>query len=312
MQKMKVALLGAGAIGGYFIPGLTRYLEDDFFLLADKKRAERLKKEGVLINDEMYYPNVLSYEEAPIPDAILISTKYGALNELKERLPALIGEKTIAVSLLNGVDSEEILAETLGKDHVVHAFMRVSSVRDESGIHFRPDFGAVHIGQIGKKKPDGQVAMLIEVFEHAGIHYIYEEDIVKEQWFKYACNIAENQTQGILGVPFGAFREHEHANFIRLTLMKECMAVANAMGVKLEEERIEKQNEVLKKIPPKNKTSMLQDLENGRRTEVDMFAGKLIEMAKKVSIEVPFNEFVYHAIRTMEDRNEGNFLFTNE
>jgi len=309
MQKLKVALIGAGAIGGYFIPGLNRYLEEDFFVLAEGDRAKRLKKEGILINDEFYYPNVMTYEDAPVPDVILISTKYGALAELKDKLPPIVGDSTIVVSLLNGVDSEEILAEAVGVDHVIYAFMRVSSVRDEKGIHFRPDFGAVHIGQIGQDEPSGQVARLLEVFDKSGINYKYEKEIVKEQWFKYACNIAENQTQGVLGVPFGAFRDHEHANFIRLHLMMECMEVANAMGIILEHERIEKQNEILKKIPPRNKTSMLQDLENGRRTEIDMFAGKLIEMAAKKGIAVPFNEFVYHAIKTMEDRNEGGFLF---
>lgn len=85
----------------------------------------------------------------------------------------------------------------------------------------------------------------------------------------YACNIAENQAQGLLGVPFGFFRDNNHVNLVRLELMKECLAVAEAKGIVISPEEQAHQEGVLKTLPYLNKTSMLQDLETHRKTEVD-------------------------------------------
>ena len=87
--------------------------------------------------------------------------------------------------------------------------------------------------------------------------------------------------------------------------MREVVAIANKKGIGLSEEDIVAQRQVFPKIPYGNKPSTLQDIEAGRKTEVDIFAGAVIRMGKEVGVETPLNEFFYHAIRVLEEKNEG-------
>ncbi|MFQ7552500.1 MAG: ketopantoate reductase family protein [Blautia marasmi] len=104
------------------------------------------------------------------------------------------------------------------------------------------------------------------------------------------CNVSENQSAAILGIPFGAWVVSEHANAIREAAMREVVAIANKR-IGLSEEDIVAQRQVFPKIPYGNKPSTLQDIEAGRKTEVDIFAGPVIRMGKEVGVETPLNEF---------------------
>ena len=87
--------------------------------------------------------------------------------------------------------------------------------------------------------------------------------------------------------------------------MREVVAIANKKGIALSEDDIIAQRKLFPKIPYENKPSTLQDIEAGRKTEVDIFAGTVIRMGKEVGVETPLNEFFYHGIRVLEEKNEG-------
>lgn len=305
-QIRTTVLIGAGAIGAFFIPGLVHVLGDDFCVIASGARKERLEAEGMVVNGEHVFFQVRSPEEVKNPDLILIATKYGALTEVCEMLRLMTGPDTTVISTLNGIDSEEIIGEAIGMESVVYGFMRVSAVRKGNivtyGLKNRGLFFGERDGSISER-----VQAIDELLTQAGINHIVSSDIIKDQWFKYACNIAENQSQALLSVPFGSFRDNAHVNFVRLELMKECLAVAKAKGIVITEEELAHQEGVLKTLPYLNKTSMLQDLEQHRTTEVDMLAGTLVHLGEALSVPTPYNRFVYHAIKAMEDRNAGAF-----
>lgn len=306
MQIRSAALIGAGAIGAYFIPGLVRTMGEQFCVIAEGSRKERLEQQGMWINGVHTEFAVKTPEEAGWQDLVLIATKYGALEEISETLRLLTGPNTIVISALNGIDSEEILAKTIGWDPIVYGFMRVSAVRTGNVVTYPDNNRGLYFGELdGSVSP--RIRAIEELLDKAEIPYVRSEDILKDQWFKYACNIAENQCQAVLGVPFGAFRDHVHVNFVRLHLMQECLAVAEAKGIHIPASELVRQEEILKTVPYLNKTSMLQDIEQGRATEVEMLSGTLIRLAKEVQVPVPYNEWIYHAIRAIEDRNAGVF-----
>ena len=136
---------------------------------------------------------------------------------------------------------------------------------------------------------------------------IREEDMERAIWFKYMCNVSENQSAAVLGISYGAWRVSGDANFIREALMREVIAVARKKGISLTEEDMEKQVRVLGAVPPGNKPSTLQDIEAGRRTEVEMFGGTMIRMGRELGVPTPYNEMFYHAIKVLEQKNEGLF-----
>ena len=139
----KAALVGAGAVGAYFIWGLSEKMGDDFCVVASGERKNRLQKEGLMINEKQYTFNVKTAEEAGIQDLILVSCKSDALLELLPDIKKMTGPDTFVLSLLNGVSSEEIIGKAIGMEHMAYAVMRIASVREGNKITFSEENTAV-------------------------------------------------------------------------------------------------------------------------------------------------------------------------
>ena len=119
-----VAVLGAGAVGSYVIWGLSEKKDIRLGVIASGERAKRLKNKGCKINDTVYHPEVWTPEEAHGVDFLIVSLKYGALPGALDNITAVTGENTVIMSLMNGVDSEEIIAEKVGAEHLLHAVIK--------------------------------------------------------------------------------------------------------------------------------------------------------------------------------------------
>ena len=111
MKIKSVAVLGAGAVGSYVIWGLSEKSDIRLGVIAEGERAERLKKNGCAINGKTYHPEVWTPDEAHDVDLMVIALKYGSLEGALESIQKVTGEHTVIMSLMNGVDSEEIIAE---------------------------------------------------------------------------------------------------------------------------------------------------------------------------------------------------------
>ena len=147
MEFRSAALVGAGAIGGFFIKGLSEALGSSFCLVASGERADRLRKNGLVINGEQVYFNVCSPQEAAGADLILVATKYNSLPGILEDVRYMTGPGTTVVSTLNGVDSEEILAEVIGQEHILNAFMIVASRRVGNRVDYNLDAAGLIFGE---------------------------------------------------------------------------------------------------------------------------------------------------------------------
>ena len=141
MEKIKsVALLGAGAVGSYVIYGFSGCPDIRFSLVAEGARAERLQNDGCLINGDVYHPEVLSPSEAHGVDLLIVALKYGALKEALPEIRAVVGENTTVMSLMNGVDSKDIIASAIGAEHMIYSMIKVASSRQAGrGCCFDPE-----------------------------------------------------------------------------------------------------------------------------------------------------------------------------
>lgn len=305
MQIKTVALLGAGAVGAYFIWGLSEKMGEDFCVVAKGARKERLEKEGLIINGKQYKLNVREPQEVKNVDLLLVSSKQDGLEEALDDIKCMVGENTIVLSLLNGVKSEEIIGNVIGMEHILYSVMRIASVRKGNEITFIPEITAgVFVGEKESKQPTERVLAVEELFENAGIHHHFMEDIILDMWQKYASNVAQNLPQAILGVGFGAYTDSEHVHFIASQLWKEVAHVANAKGISLSEEFM-----LFAGVKPAARFSTLQDLDAKRHTEIEMLAGEMIRMGKEYGIATPYCEYTYHLIKTLEEKNDGKFEY---
>ncbi|MFV0413358.1 MAG: ketopantoate reductase family protein [Oscillospiraceae bacterium] len=318
MQEMKVetaALIGLGSIGSALAPGLENALgHGNFRVIASGERYDRLQKSGMLINDKRYDFALAKPQEKPATpaDLIILAVKYTGLAQAIEDIQNQVGEHTVIISFLNGVTSEEIIAKAYGWEKLLYGFARISSYRDAKGSHFDIAKGRFYFGEKNNdaQKFSPRVAAVAEVFKKGEIPFVVPANMLREQWFKFMCNVSENQSSAILGIPFGAWRDSEDANFVREAAAREVIAIANRMNIAIGEDDLQAQKESYRsRIPYGNKTSMLQDIEAGRPTEVDMFAKVVMELGQQWGVPTPVNEIFYHSLRVLEQKNTG-FIHT--
>ena len=306
MEKIKkVALIGAGAVGAYFVWGLSGKLGDNFCVIASGERKNRLEQNGLTINNKEYQLNVKTAKEAGIQDLILVSCKADALIGLLEDIKLMVGPDTLVLSLLNGVSSEEIIGKEIGMEHMAYAVMRIASVRDGNKIVFSEENTAgIYVGEKDFKEPTKRLKAFEELLKDTKIRYNFVENIILDMWMKYASNVAQNLPQAILSVGYQAYKDSNHVHFIAEKLWKEVAAVANAKGIPLTDRFL-----LFRGVKPEARFSTLQDLDAKRHTEIEMLAGEMVKMGEELGIPVPYCEYTYHLIKALEEKNDGKFMF---
>lgn len=301
---MKIALIGAGAVGAYFIWGFenANLADRDFSVIAEGERKDRLARDGIKINGTVYHPAVKSPAEAGIQDVVIVAVKGNTLSDAVDLLPPLTGDDTVVMSMLNGADSEEMIADKIGSEHVLHAIIMIASRRAAGEITIDMDYNStVFYGASWISDADAKLAKVSAAFRGTKINAKESADIMLDIWTKYAKNIANNLPQAILGVPAALYTRSEHGLFLAKKLWAEVRMLAAFKGVELPEQV------GIYPCADSSRYSTLQDIDAKRRTEVDNLCGYLIKMAEKYGVEVPYIEYTYHAIKALEEKNEGVF-----
>ena len=306
MDIKKVAVLGAGAVGSYVIWGLSARRDIELGVVADGPRGERLAKEGCAINGKIYRPAVWTPQEAHDADLLIVCLKYGALPGALDSIKAVTGPRTTIMSLMNGVDSEEIIGEVIDPSQIVHSLIKVASERKGNQVVFDPEttIGIVY-GEADLSRGTGRIEALNDLFADTGLHYRATDVILTEIWSKFRLNVPNNQAQAMVGCGVGAYRDSEHVAFLRDRLREEVDRIAEKKGIDFD--KADTSSTFGSKVRDRARYSTLQDLDAGRHTEVDMFAGAVVRMGRELGIPTPYNEFTYHMIKALEEKNDGKF-----
>lgn len=307
-QIRTVSLIGLGAIGCFLASHLGPVLGNNLRVIAGGSRRDRLERDGVTVNGTNYHFNIIAPEETcddNHPDLAIIITKFPVLPQAMEDIKNQIGPDTLIMAPLNGVEAEEMAANVFGWKNLLYSLAKVSVVMKDGKASFDPNAARIELGEKHNEILSPRVRAVKELFESAGIHTVVPEDMERAIWYKYMCNVSENQCAAVLGITYGAWRASHDANFIREALMREVIAVAERKGISLTEEDMERQGQRLMSVTPENKPSTLQDIEAGRGTEVEMFGGTMIRLGRQLGVPTPYNEMFYHAIKVLEQKNQG-------
>lgn len=304
MNINKVALIGAGAIGAYFVWGFQQKKSIDFCVVAEGERKNRLLNQGLIINDQTYHFPVKDYNEAGTVDLILIGTKNNAIEDVAQKIIPMLKDDTIVLSLLNGVESEDILKKYIDEKHIMYSFMRISAERTENSIFFNPVVtDGVIFGEQKGVSDTSRITALKEVFEGA-VHYIVSEDIEKDMWIKFANNVANNLPQAILNVGVGAYIDSDHVAHIAQCLWNEVGVLASMRNITLPD-----YDPSIWAARKNSRFSTLQDLDAKRKTEIDSFAGAVMKLSEKAGVSSPYCDYTYHLIKALEQKNDGIFEY---
>lgn len=299
----KIGLIGAGAVGCYIVTGLYDKYGDHFMVVAEGGRRERLERDGLIINGRRYNPRIAAPEEAGAEglDFLIVAVKYTALRGSLNDIAAAVSEDTCVISLLNGIDSEEIIGARIGMRHMLYAFIRIASARKGNRIDFplpEEDFG-ICVGEPSGSQERAEAFR--SLFDGTQVVCHVSEDILSGMWDKFALNISRNLPQAVLGVGIGAYEDSRYVEDLSVKLRGEVVALAAARGIIVPEHFF---------YAPSGKAqrySTLQDLDAGRETEIEMFSGAMIRMAKETGVPCPYNEAVYDLIKALEEKNAGKF-----
>jgi len=303
MSEIKnVLICGIGAIGSIYADKISRYDNDNLRILVDKDRLEKYKNSPKIFNGKTLNFNYILPENNNFKaDLIIIATKYDAIHTVCENIKNFVKEDTIIISLLNGVTSEDILAKRYGWKHILLSyFIGHSSMRDGSKIKF-DGVGKIVFGVKNEKITEiSDLEKVKRYFDRANIDYRTPDDMYRAYWLKFMLNVSSNQPSAILRMTFGQMQKNP--KFIKFfkKIIKEVQEVAKAEGVNNTETMIDEAVSSFNKMIPEGRTSMLQDIESGRKTEVDMFAGTMIELGKKHGIPTPYNMVLKDMVEVVE------------
>ncbi|MFP4376314.1 MAG: ketopantoate reductase family protein [Spirochaetales bacterium] len=306
-MQMHVAVIGAGAVGAAIV---SMMLEAgvDVTVVADAERARRLRDEGLLVNGSRIEPRILSLEAGGPPSTYtlsIIATKSTGLQAALPLVARAAGEAGLVMSLLNGISSEDAIREALGpgaEKRVVPAMILGIDATREGNVVRYLNRGTIHFGADAQSAPvhAEAISQVADLFEASGIPYAISENITRTLWWKFMINVGINQASAILRAPYGLFQESDHARALMSELMDEAVELSKLEGTGLAEADIDAWLETLSGLDPTGKTSMVQDVEAGRPTELDLFAGTVLGRAKRHGLATPVNRTVYHIIRGLE------------
>jgi 2-dehydropantoate 2-reductase len=302
MRKINNALIvGAGAVGAGYASIIHASDPEAVSIAASKERVERYKEKGFIINGKRFDFNYIAFEEASRPaDLIIISVKNHHLDEAIRQIEGFVGKDTIILSLLNGISSEETIGRVYGEDKLLYSLsVGIDAVREGNSITFS-SLGRICFGEKENKILSDKVAAVKEFFDRTGVSYEIPENMLKTLWWKFMINVGINQSSAILRAPYGVFQTVQEARDLMDAAMGEVILLSQKMGINLTEDALTEWYKTLSKLSPSGKTSMLQDVEAGRKTEVEIFGGTICSLGKKHNVPTPVNDMFVKMLSVIE------------
>ncbi|WP_227935247.1 ketopantoate reductase family protein [Alkalihalobacillus deserti] len=301
----KVSLIGLGGIGAAYASRLHTMDPQCLQVIANEERINRYKEKGIFINGARYDFNYITPEEKTEPaDLLLITVKYEGLDQALKEIRNHVGPNTIIMSLMNGIASEEIIADQLGNDHLLHAMcVAIDAVRKNTLIRFS-NIGRICFGDTKNASFSSEVSSVKELFDRATIPYEVPDDILHAMWWKFMINVGVNQTSAILHAPYKVFQQISESRNLMISAMQEVVSLAQKKGIQLSNDDLNKFEKILiEDLSPEGKTSMLQDIEAGRKTEVDYLAGTVCKLGQELQVPTPVNDMFFQFIKVLEKKN---------
>ena len=303
-----IAILGMGALGLLFGGEIVENFKGHAAYVMDEARLSRHKKDVYSINGrEVSYPMETPEtfaSKAGKADLVLVGVKFPTLEESLELIEPIVGEDTIFVSMMNGISSERIIGEKYGMDNVIYTVSQgMDAQREGTGIVYSKH-GELFIG-VPKDADDKLKKRLDEVaklFEECKVPHVVEPEIMYRSWSKFMLNVGINQTCMVFDTGYaGATEKGSEARVYTVGAMREVVAVGRAEGIDTGEKEINQYLDIIATLDPNATPSTGPDRRQGRRSEVEMFAGEVMRLGKKHDIQVPANEYLYKRVKEIEE-----------
>jgi len=303
---MKIGVIGAGAMGSV-IGGLLAKGGNDVTLIDVWKQAvDSINSSGLKIEDKTGTVETIGLRATDQPasvgvmDLVLVFVKcYHTESAVRNVLP-MIAPNTIVLSLQNGWGNGPRIAKIVGEEKLLLGVCYHSATVAGPGHVQHVGKGMTFVGELSGKMTE-RLARIAKTFNDAGIEVTTTPIVLKEIWSKLALNVCTLPTSALLRFCAPQLVQHEPMLDLMRDLLREVIAVAKAQNIPLDfDERWEAITGLLKRCAPNAKSSMLQDVEKGRITEIDVINGAITEAGQRLGIPTPHSDGMVKLIKSLE------------
>lgn len=293
---MRIAIFGSGGVGGYFGARLAAAGEDVTFL-ARGAHLDAMQRDGLRITSplgDLHLPKVQAADRAqaigPV-DVVLFTVKLYDVETAAATLAPLIGPNTVVITMQNGVDAMDMVARHVGVDHVAGGAAYIVAVIDKPG-HIRHTVAQ----QLVFGERDGRRSDRLVAFEEAGIRAGYQakasSDVQADLWTKFVRLATWSGMTTVTRAPMGVVRGTPETYEMMMAAIQEVIAVGQAKGIHFPADLMDGTLALIKNFPHSSKSSMLEDLERGRRLELPWLSGAVVRIGREVGVPTPIHQFI--------------------
>jgi 2-dehydropantoate 2-reductase len=308
---MRIAMIGAGAMGSVFGARFARAGANVVLYDADRTHVEAIEVGGLHVEApdgsvRLQIPATTNPEKLGTADLAVILVDSNATEDAAEVAKRVLGNKGAALTLQNGIGNVEALSEALGLERVIAGTTYNSGARVKPGHVLHSNIGETTIGEVHGRR-SARVDEIARMLRDAGLPVTVSDNVMGHIWMKFVLNAAINPVSAMTGLRPGEIARVAAARELLERVLDEVLMVVAAKGITLPVD--DTRGHVLDHAWERyNRPSMLQHIEEGRRTEIDALNGALVREAKVVGVAVPFNEAVVLAIKSIEARNSARAM----
>lgn len=302
MKQIKtVSLIGLGALGLLFSESFASAASPGGFrVIADEFRQTKYRKEGLYNNNKALSFKMLRPDEPCEPaDLLIFAVKYGQLPQAIADTALHVGNQTVILSLLNGISSEEDIRAVYG-DKVIGCTVQGMDATKEGNRLYWKNMGNFTVGELYSDQITPRLLLVSDYLKRAKLPHTLVTDMRDRMWGKFMLNVGINQVVSICEGNYGSVQREGPERERMIAAMQEVITLAKAEGVKLDHNDLLYWLNVIKPLAAEGMPSMRQDLLQGRKTEVDLFAGTVVKLGQKHGIATPVNQALLEEILALE------------
>jgi 2-dehydropantoate 2-reductase len=299
---MRIAVVGAGGVGGGFGAALAKAGADVTFIARGAHLAA-MKSKGLRVEGGRGETHLVPTQATDDPktvgpvDYVLFCVKLWDVESAGEHIRPLVGPDTAVIPLQNGIDAPERLLPILGKGAVMGGVAQISASIVEPGVVRQVGtFMRMLFGELdGSTSKRGEA--LLAMCRKAGFDATLSDQIVSELWMKFILLATNASLIALVRQPMGKVRDDPDMKPHFVAAYNEVIAVGKARGVKLPADALDRMLAFNAGAPPSMKPSMALDLERGNRIELPWLGGKVVELGRQLGVPTPTHSFMYAALK---------------
>lgn len=304
-MSLKVAVIGAGGIGGY-IGGRLAESNNDVIFVARGAHLEAINKDGLKIESPLGNAHLTKIKATDdigslgVVDVILVTVKMTDLDGVASQFKPLIGPETKIVTLQNGIDAKPVIGSHVGESIIAQGVIYLAAYIKEPGVVMTP--GGKHAMFVDDLNGDLTMVKFFKAIDDSiAIDVTPVSDSDKIVWGKFTAQASIAAITSITRLNLGGVFASSEATQLLRVLLAEAIAVAQAKGIKLDANHAENVIDLYSKQPSAQSSSLLVDIVAGKPTELEWLSGRVQQLGQELNIPTPTHKVVWSALSPHKD-----------